>query len=534
MADTLLKIENLSVGFRKGEEVDTVVQNATFNIHKGETFSLVGESGSGKTVTALSVLRLLTSPPAVYLKGKVLFHNRDIHGISGEELRRIRGNKISMVFQEPMMSLNPLHTIKKQLSESLFLHQGLSGDKSARLSLKWLERVGLRDAKKRLDAFPHQLSGGEQQRVMIAMALINRPDLLIADEPTTALDVTVQARILSLIKELQEEIGMAILFITHDLAMVRKISDRVAVMRYGQIVEIEKTGQLFDHPQHEYSRELIDAEPKGESPKVPPQSEVLLNVQKLKVWFPIQKGILKKTVGYVKAVDDISFTVCRGQTLGIVGESGSGKSTVGLALLKLTNSQGRIQFGDLPLYTFSHKEMRPHRRRMQIVFQDPYGSLSPRMSAAQIIGEGLNVHFDMSEEKQKESIIRVMEEVGLDPNDRHRYPHEFSGGQRQRIAIARALVLKPELIILDEPTSSLDRSIQFQVVEMLQSLQQRYGLTYIFISHDLKLIKSLCYEILVMKGGRLMEYGPSKRVFSQPQHEYTRKLLHTAFGLRTA
>ncbi len=529
MANPLLKVEDLSVGFRQGERFEEVVRDVSFDISKGETFSLVGESGSGKTVTALSLLRLLPSPPTVYAKGRVLLGQNDLHDISANELRRVRGNDVSVVFQEPMMSLNPLHTIKRQLNESLFLHRGLSGSKSTGLSLQWLKRVGLRNAEKRIDSFPHQLSGGEQQRVMIAMALINRPDLLIADEPTTALDVTVQAQILSLLKDLQEEIGMAILFITHDLGVVRKISDRVAVMRYGRIVEIEKTERLFRRPQHEYSRELIDAEPKGELREAPPQTERLLQVDSLKVWFPIQRGILKRTVGYVKAVDGISFEIRCGHTLGIVGESGSGKSTTGLALLKLTDSEGPIRFDGLSLDSLSRKEMRPVRRRMQIIFQDPYGSLSPRMSVEQIIGEGLGVHCDMSEERREESIVRVMREVGLDPEARHRYPNEFSGGQRQRVAIARALVLKPELMVLDEPTSSLDRSVQFRIVEMLLSLQQKYGLTYVFISHDLKLIKSLCHEILVMKEGRLMERGPAERIFSQPRHEYTRKLIAIAF-----
>ena len=531
MSKTLLQVENLRVGFRKGEKTDMAVHGATFDICRGETFALVGESGSGKTVTALSILRLLPSPPTVYPSGKVRFHERCIHDTSEKELRRIRGNRISMVFQEPMMSLNPLHTIRRQLSESLLLHQGISGGKSAGLSLQWLERVGLRNAQKRLDAFPHQLSGGEQQRVMIAMALINRPDLLIADEPTTALDVTVQAQILSLLQELQEEIGMAILFITHDLGIVRTISDRVAVMRYGKIVEIGATEQLFDFPQHSYSKELIDAEPKGDTLQIPSQREVVLDVRKLKVWFPIQRGILKRTVGHVKAVDNLSFTVRCGQTLGIVGESGSGKSTTGLAILRLTDSEGQIWCNGMPLHAFSHRKMRPHRRRMQIIFQDPFGSLSPRMSVAQIVGEGLDVHFNMTGERREESIMRVMEEVGLDPESRHRYPNEFSGGQRQRIAIARALVLKPDLIVLDEPTSSLDRSVQFQIVEMLQALQRRHGLTYIFISHDLKLVKSFCHEIVVLKEGRLMEYGPSASIFSRPRNEYTQELMRTAFGI---
>jgi microcin C transport system ATP-binding protein len=531
MTKPLIEIKDLDIAFRKGDKADLVVKRACLDINPSETMALVGESGSGKTITALSILRLLPMPPATYPSGKIFFKGRDTMELPEEELRDIRGNRISVVFQEPMSSLNPLHTIKKQLAESLFLHQDLSTVKATKSSLEWLERVGIRDPEKRLNSFPHQLSGGEQQRVMIAMALINRPDLLIADEPTTALDVTVQAQILSLIKELQKELGMSILFITHDLSIVRRIADRVAVMREGEIVEQAETDRIFKTPTHDYTRRLIDSEPKGEPLEADKDSESLLNIKNLKVWFPIQKGILRRTKDYVKAVDDISFKIKKGHTLGIVGESGSGKSTSGFAIMRLNKSQGSIMFHDQPLHDYSKNEMRPFRRRMQIIFQDPFGSLSPRLSAAQIIGEGLQINYKHTPEEMEEKIINVMEEVGLDPETRHRYPNEFSGGQRQRIAIARALVLRPEFIVLDEPTSSLDRTVQSQVIELLKDLQQKYGLTYIFISHDLKVIKAICHDVLVMKEGRVMEYGPSSRVFSQPRHEYTKELLKTAFEL---
>ncbi len=529
MTETLVRIQDLTIAFQKGVQVDPVVQHASLDVHPGEVLALVGESGSGKTVTAMSILRLLPMPPAVYPRGQIWYKGQDTLRLPEQELQRIRGNRISVIFQEPMMSLNPLHTIRKQLNETLSLHQGLTTPQATRRSLEWLERVEIRDPQKRLTAYPHQLSGGEQQRVMIAMALANNPDLLIADEPTTALDVTVQAQILALIKELQNELGMAILFITHDLGIVQRISDRVAVMRQGEIVEQATTSTLFHNPRHQYTRLLLDSEPKGKPQQAKSGREPLIHVENLKVWFPIQRGILRRTLGYVKAVNDISFQVKKGQTLGIVGESGSGKSTTGLALLRLVESEGKIQFQNQQLHRFSNKEMRPLRRRMQIIFQDPFGSLSPRLSVAQIIGEGLRIHSDASPGEIDQEIIRVMEEVELDPETRHRYPNEFSGGQRQRIAMARALVLKPDFIVLDEPTSSLDRSVQFQVIQLLKTLQEQYGLTYIFISHDLKIIKSLCHEILVMKKGEVMEYGYASQIFSQPRHAYTRELLETAF-----
>ncbi len=529
MTQALIQIKDLTIAFQKGEQIDRVVQGASLEINPGEILALVGESGSGKTVTAMSILRLLPMPPAVYPNGQIWYDGKNTLQLSEQELQRIRGNRIGVIFQEPMMSLNPLHTIKKQLNETLSLHQGLTTAQATRRSLEWLRRVEINDPEKRLTAYPHQLSGGEQQRVMIAMALANNPDLLIADEPTTALDVTVQAQILALIKELQSELGMAILFITHDLGIVHRISNRVTVMRHGEIVEQAATKTIFQTPKHPYTRLLLDSEPKGDAQESKADAAPLIHVENLKVWFPIQRGILRRTQDYVKAVNNISFDVKKGQTLGIVGESGSGKSTTGLALLRLVESEGRIQFQDQQLQEFSNKEMRPFRKRMQIIFQDPFGSLSPRLSVAQIIGEGLQIHSDASPEEIDRKIVRVMEEVELDPQTRHRYPNEFSGGQRQRIAMARALVLKPDFIVLDEPTSSLDRSVQFQVIQLLKDLQEHYGLTYIFISHDLKVIKSLCHEILVMKKGEVMEYGFANQIFSRPRHAYTQELMETAF-----
>ncbi|MBF0280286.1 MAG: ABC transporter ATP-binding protein [SAR324 cluster bacterium] len=530
MKQALLEIQNLSIAFRKGNQFDPVVHEISLTINQGETLALVGESGSGKTVTAMSILRLLPMPPAVYPEGQIWFDKKNLLSLPEEDLRQIRGNKISVIFQEPMMSLNPLHTVKKQICETLFLHQGLNTAKATSTALDWLQRVGINEPERRLNAYPHQLSGGEQQRVMIAMALANRPDLLIADEPTTALDVTVQAQILALIKELQNELGMAILFITHDLGIVQRVSDRVAVMQRGKIVEHSDTKTIFHSPRDPYTRILIEAEPKGEPQKSKPDAKPLIKIDRLKVWFPIQKGIMRRVQGYVKAVDDLTFEVKKGQTLGVVGESGSGKSTTGLAILRLTESEGSIRFEDLPLHQYSAGEMRPLRQQMQIIFQDPFGSLSPRMSVAQIIGEGLQLHSSGSSEEIDQKIIDVMEEVELDPQTRHRYPNEFSGGQRQRIAIARALVLKPQFIVLDEPTSSLDRSVQFQVLQLLKNLQEQYGLTFIFISHDLKVVKSLCHDVLVMKSGKMVEYGPSSQIFSNPEHPYTRQLLKTAFA----
>lgn len=526
----ILKIKDLSISFKMGKLITPVVHKVNLDLIKGETLALVGESGSGKTITAMSILRLLPGS-AVYPSGTIEFEGKDTLTANEKDIRHIRGNHIGVIFQQPMTSLNPLHRIGKQLKESIFLHQPeTSTQKADEAALFWLGKVGLKNPEKRINAFPHELSGGERQRVMIAMALINKPDILIADEPTTALDVTVQAQILKLIKDLQNEMGMAILFITHDLGIVKKIADRVAVMKDGQIVEIDSPKKIFSSPAHEYTHHLINSEPKGQPDPVNEDTDILIKVDHLKVWFPIQKGILRRTVDHVKAVNDISFTIKKGHTLGIVGESGSGKSTTGFALLQLNKSKGTILFGDNRLNDLDNRQIRPLRKRMQIIFQDPFGSLNPRMSVAQIIGEGLDIHNPgLTMEEKQALIISVMEKVDLNPDTRSRYPNEFSGGQHQRIAIARALILKPEFIVLDEPTSSLDRSVQFQVLELLKSLQKEFGLTYIFISHDLKVVRSICHDIVVMKDGIVIESGNSDKIFSHPEHEYTQILIETAF-----
>ncbi len=530
MQNTILSIKSLSVSFKMGQRITRAVKHVDLELKKGETLALVGESGSGKTVTALSILKLLPES-AEYPSGTIEFDQKNCLALSDNEIRAIRGNKVGIIFQQPMTSLTPLHRIGKQLKESIFLHQQISAKKADELAIFWLEKVGLKDPANKLVSFPHQLSGGERQRVMIAMALINEPEILIADEPTTALDVTVQAQILDLIKTLQKEIGMGILFITHDLGVVKKIADRVAVMKDGKIVETDLPKKIFSSPCHPYTRHLINSEPKGWPDKVDDKNDTLIKVDQLKVWFPIQKGILRRTVDHVKAVDDISFTIKKGHTLGIVGESGSGKSTTGFALLKLNNSKGQIFFGNKSLNDMDSSQIRILRKKMQIIFQDPFGSLNPRMSVARIIGEGLEIHNPgMTRQEEEKEIIAVMEKVGLDPETRGRYPNEFSGGQHQRIAIARALILKPEFIVLDEPTSSLDRSVQFQVLELLKKLQKEYGLTYIFISHDLKVVKSLCHDIVVMKEGVIVEHGDSKKIFSLPEHDYTKELIATAFS----
>ena len=461
----------------------------------------------------------------------MLFQGRDILAMGGEELRALRGSEIGIIFQEPMTSLNPLHTVEKQLGESLLLHQGLSGTRASEVSLEWLGRVGLRDPGNKMKAYPHQLSGGERQRVMIALALLNRPKLLIADEPTTALDVTIQAQVLTLIKGFQKELGMAVLFITHDLGIVQRVADRVAVMHDGVILEEKGVEEIFARPEHPYTRSLLETEPRSDSPVADLSLPEVMRARDLKVWFPIQRGFLRVTHGYVKAVDGVSFSVRKGQTLGVAGESGSGKTTLGRALLRLIKSEGEIHLEGVPVHSAGEEELRALRRSMQIIFQDPFGSLNPRMSAEQIIGEGLIVHGIGDPADREGMIVEAMREVGLDPGERHRYPHEFSGGQRQRIALARALVLKPTLLVLDEPTSSLDRTIQFQVIELLKSLQGKYGLSYIFISHDLKVLKSLCHDLAIMRGGKIVESGPAAQIFSDPQHPYTRELLATAFQI---
>ena len=527
-AEHMLCIEDLSVEFISGENVTRAVHQVSFTINKGETLALVGESGSGKSVTAHSILRLLPYPLARHPSGKIMYQGNDLLSAAPDDLRRIRGDRIAMIFQEPMSSLNPLHTIEKQINEILILHKGMSAKQASLRTLELLSLVEIKNPAQRMSSYPHELSGGQRQRVMIAMALANEPELLIADEPTTALDVTVQQTILELLKDLQQRLGMAILLISHDLNLVRRVAHRVCVMRNGEIVEQAACEQIFTAPQHPYTQELLGAEPSG-TPVPHSSSDILLETRDLRVWFAIKKGILQRTVDHVKAVDGISFTLQRGQTLGVVGESGSGKSTLGLAILRLINSQGGIFYAGNAIEQLSQKQVRPLRRDIQVVFQDPFGSLSPRMSVSDIIGEGLHIHKMGNAQEQEQAIIAALHEVGLDPETRHRYPHEFSGGQRQRIAIARALVLKPKLIVLDEPTSALDRTVQRQVVELLRNLQLKYNLTYVFISHDLAVVKALSHQLLVMRQGQVIEQGAAEEIFAAPQHDYTQKLLAAAF-----
>lgn len=526
--DTLVEIRDLSVDFSSGNEIVHAVNKVSFDIRRGETLALVGESGSGKSVTAQSILRLLPYPSASHPSGSVRYGQLDLLRAPENKLRGIRGNRIAMVFQEPMTSLNPLHTIEKQIGEVLALHKGLQGQAARKRTVELLELVGIVDPQTRLKSYPHELSGGQRQRVMIAMALANEPELLIADEPTTALDVTVQLKILDLLRDLQARLGMALLLITHDLNLVRRIAHRVCVMQRGCIVEQASCENLFQAPQHPYTRELLGAEPRGGPAQTPP-GPTLLEVDDLRVWFPIKKGVFRRTVDHVKAVDGITFELHQGQTLGIVGESGSGKSTLGLAILRLIDSRGGIRFEGNALDAMTQAQVRPLRREMQMVFQDPFGSLSPRLSVGEIVGEGLEIHGICDKAEQQRRIIEALVEVGLDPETRNRYPHEFSGGQRQRIAIARALVLKPALILLDEPTSALDRSVQRQVVELLRHLQAKYNLTYLFISHDLAVVKALSHQLLVIRQGKVVEGGPAQQVFSAPRHPYTQQLLEAAF-----
>ncbi len=528
----LLSIKDLSVAFTQNGETQLAVDRVSFDIHKGETLALVGESGSGKSVSALSVVKLLPYPTASHPSGLIDFKGRDVLNAPEAEVRKVRGNEISMIFQEPMTSLNPLHTVEKQVSEVLKIHRGM-GDAAARKRvLELLNQVGIRDPESRLASYPHQLSGGQRQRVMIAMALANEPDLLIADEPTTALDVTVQAQILQLLKDLQAQTGMAMLFITHDLGIVRKLADRVCVMTKGEIVEHGAVEDIFDNPQHVYTKTLLAAEPKGAPPQTDDSKPIVLDALDMKVWFPVKRGFFRRTVDHIKAVDGIDVMVREGQTLGVVGESGSGKTTLGLALLRMISSTGRINFKGREIQDFSWKDMRPLRRDMQIVFQDPFGALSPRMSVADIVGEGLKVHFpSISSRERDQKVTNALEEVGLDPSVRFRYPHEFSGGQRQRISIARAMVLEPKFVMLDEPTSALDMSVQAQVVDLLRDLQQKHGLAYLFISHDLKVVRALANDVIVMRAGKVVEAGPSDAIFDAPQTEYTKALMAAAFRL---
>ena len=524
----LLEVRDLAVSFG----ATMAVKQVSFTLERGQTLALVGESGSGKSVSALSILQLLPYPHARHPGGSIRLRGEELIGASPVRLREVRGNQIAMVFQEPMTSLNPLHSIEKQIGETLLLHKGLSGARLRERIVELLNLVGLPDAAQRLNALPHELSGGQRQRVMIAMALANDPDILIADEPTTALDVTIQAQILKLLKELQERLGMAILFITHDLSIVRKMADRVCVMQAGEVVETGAVAELFANPRHPYTRQLLAAEPRGEPPPEREDASEVMVGDDLKVWFPLKRGWLGRVADHVKAVDGVNVRVREGQTLGVVGESGSGKTTLGLALLRLLSSKGAICFQGQRIDELSGKTLRPLRKSMQIVFQDPFGSLSPRLSVGEIVEEGLLVHGLAGDRAARRArIAQALEEVGLDPNTQDRYPHEFSGGQRQRIAIARALALQPRLLVLDEPTSALDVSVQAQIVDLLRELQRRHRLAYIFISHDLRVVRALANHLLVMKNGRVVEAGPARRVFEQPEHPYTQALLAAALNL---
>ena len=531
----LLSVKNLGVQFRQGGKVSDAVRGVSFDLFKGKTLALVGESGSGKSVSALSILKLLPYPAAHHPHGEIVYNGKDLLNAPDKELRQVRGNGISFIFQEPMSSLNPLHNVERQIAEVLKLHRGMS-DKQARVRvLELLNQVGIRDAESRLKSFPHQLSGGQRQRVMIAMALANEPDLLIADEPTTALDVTVQAQILELLKNLREETGMGLLFITHDLGIVRKIADEVCVMTNGEIVERGDVSKIFDNPQHDYTKHLLSAEPKGEPIEEDTTAPFVMQANDLKVWFPVKAGLMRRTVSNIKAVDGVDIEVRAGQTLGVVGESGSGKTTLGLALMRLISSTGKIQFNDQDINQLTFKDMRPLRRDMQIVFQDPFGSLSPRLSVQGIIEEGLSIHKPSLSSLEREKVIcDVLEEVGLDAETRHRYPHEFSGGQRQRISIARAMVLEPKFVMLDEPTSALDMSVQAQVVDLLRDLQRKHQLTYLFISHDLKVVRALSNHVMVMQLGKIVEHGPAAQIFDKPKTDYTKALMAAAFDLEVS
>tara|TARA_R110002110_G_scaffold227724_2_gene443175 strand:+ start:4372 stop:5955 length:1584 start_codon:yes stop_codon:yes gene_type:complete len=526
MSTPLLDVRDLRVAFLQDGTLTEAVKGVSFAVERGETVAIVGESGSGKSVSALSTVSLLGDSAQV--SGSVTYDGQQMIGAGAALLRKVRGNDISFIFQEPMTSLNPLHTIEKQLTESIALHQGLVGAAAQARILELLEKVGINDAQSRLGAYPHQLSGGQRQRVMIAMALANKPDVLIADEPTTALDVTIQAQILDLLKELKDSEGMGLLFITHDLGIVRRIADRVCVMQHGQIVEQGATGEIFDNPQHPYTLKLLSAEPTGSPEPVPDGAEEVVSTQHLKVWFPIQQGLMRRTVGHVKAVNDTTLSVRAGETLGIVGESGSGKTTLALAIMRLIKSEGEITFMGQDVRRWSTRDLRRLRADMQIVFQDPFGSLSPRMTCFQIIAEGLGIHGIGKGKDQRVLVHEVMEEVGLDPATMDRYPHEFSGGQRQRIAIARAMVLRPRLLVLDEPTSALDMTVQVQIVELLRNLQVKYGLAYLFISHDLRVVRAMSHKVLVMKRGDVIEYGSTDDLYDNPQTDYTRALLQAS------
>jgi microcin C transport system ATP-binding protein len=531
----LLQVKDLSTHFGEGPRLVKAVDHVSFTIDRGRTLALVGESGSGKSVTALSIMRLLPYPIAHHPSGSILFKGQELIDAPESRMRPLRGNAVSMIFQEPMTSLNPLHTIEKQINEVLLIHKGLSAPVARARTLELLRLVQLPNPERRLNAYPHELSGGQRQRVMIAMALANEPDLLIADEPTTALDVTIQAQILKLLKELQARLGMALLLITHDLSIVRKVADDVAIMTKGQIVEQGSVDAIFEAPQHDYTRKLLAAEPRRKGALLPAQGAPLMASSDIKVWFPIKRGLLRRTVDYVKAIDGVSINLHEGRTVGVVGESGSGKTTLGLALLRLISSKGPIEFNGQRIDKLSGGSLRPLRHEMQVVFQDPYGSLSPRLSVGEIVAEGLTIHgLAKTEEEADARIVDALKEVGLDPESRFRYPHEFSGGQRQRIAIARAMVLKPRLVVLDEPTSALDMSVQAQIVDLLAELQRRHKLAYLFISHDLRVVRALADEIMVLKDGKVVEHGAADQVLTAPRETYTKALMAAAFELEAA
>ena len=528
----LLEVADLSVGFRSARGDSMAVRGLSLRVDHGETMALVGESGSGKSVTALSIMQLLPYPPAFHPGGSILFEGQQLMGAEADVLQKVRGDRISMIFQEPMTSLNPLHTVEKQINETLILHKGMDESAARVRALELLDRVRIRDPESRLASYPHQLSGGQRQRVMIAMALANEPDLLIADEPTTALDVTIQAQILKLLKELQQEFRMSMLLITHDLGIVRKVADRVCVMRNGEIVERGAAEQVFNRPQNEYTRELLDAEPGDRVPPPDGANAEVMRAENVRVWFPVRRGVMRRTVDHIKAVDDVSIVIREGHTVGVVGESGSGKTTLGLALLRLIGSRGAIWFEGKAIDGVNSGKLKAERRRMQIVFQDPYGSLSPRMSVGQIIAEGLEAHnIVTSPTERDERVVAALEEVDLDSTFRFRYPHEFSGGQRQRIAIARAMILNPRLVIHDEPTSALDRSVQVQIIDLLTRLQNEHGLAYMFISHDLRIVRALSDDLVVLRQGQVVEQGPADDIFHNPTQAYTQALLKAAFDL---
>ncbi len=531
--ETLIDVRGLKVAFRSGQTDTLAVKGISFRVGKGETVALVGESGSGKSVSALSIMKLLPYPAASHPGGEIAFEGQDLIKASERQMQTVRGNRISIIFQEPMTSLNPLHTIEKQVGEVLKVHRGLDDGAVRSRVVELLRKVGIRDPESRLADYPHQLSGGQRQRVMIAMALANEPDLLIADEPTTALDVTIQAQILELLAELKKEFGLSMLLITHDLGIVRRMADRVYVMRHGEIVEEGQTEAIFAAPQNPYTKHLIESEPKGRAAPGDADAPVIVETDNLKVWFPIKRGFLRKTVDHIKAVDGVSLKLREGGTLGVVGESGSGKTTLGLALLRLISSDGPIVYSGRRIDGLNSKEMRPLRKEMQIVFQDPYGSLSPRLSVSQIIEEGLQILSpELTYDQRRERVRHSLHEVGLDPDSLDRYPHEFSGGQRQRIAIARATVLEPKFIMLDEPTSALDQSVQAQIVDLLRDLQKKRGLGYLFISHDLKVVRALCNDVIVMRNGKVVETGTAEEIFAAPKEDYTKALLAAAFDLK--